>query len=385
MSTHPVVAAATALQPLITEYRLEAEETSRLNPAVVEAAGKAGLFRLYAPAEVGGLEVNPVDAFKAIEAVSAADPALSWYIVNSVPACLAAAGLPEQERNALFAEPDKNFGFSAVVSGRAVPEGDGYRLSGSWPVVTGCVDSRWCALLGMVVDGDAPRQVNGKPDARIFLVPTEKLEIFPTWKNSAVMRGTGSNEAHATDVFIPENFAYKPGTAPVFKRPHYTYPPQVHSMPLFAAVVIGVLSSALDSATEEIANKISGISGQSQREQPASQELISESNAMLRAIRYGCLEAMERSWELASKGEEIPLKLRAEVYSSCFLAADLGREMISKLYAKGTRAAFMQGHPLERALRNIHAIVGAIDARRAGFQYSAGRVLLGGEPMDPGF
>ncbi|OUS11365.1 hypothetical protein A9Q89_09125 [Gammaproteobacteria bacterium 53_120_T64] len=48
MNTHPVVAAATALQPLITEYRREAEETSRLNLAVVETAGKAGRLQLNA-------------------------------------------------------------------------------------------------------------------------------------------------------------------------------------------------------------------------------------------------------------------------------------------------------------------------------------------------
>jgi len=59
--------------------------------------------------------------------------------------------------------------------------------------------------------------------------------------------------------------------------------------------------------------------------------------------------------------------------------------MISKLYAKGTRAACMQGHPLEHTMRNIHTIVNTFDARRAGFQYSVSRVLLGGEPLDPGF
>jgi alkylation response protein AidB-like acyl-CoA dehydrogenase len=59
MSTHPIVDTAIALQPLITEHHLEAEENACLNSAVVEAAGKAGLFRLYAPKEVGGLEVNP--------------------------------------------------------------------------------------------------------------------------------------------------------------------------------------------------------------------------------------------------------------------------------------------------------------------------------------
>ena len=80
----------------------------------------------------------------------------------------------------------------------------------------------------------------------------------------------------------------------------------------------------------------------------------------------------------------MPLHLRAEVYASAFYALDSVRETVSRLYAQGTRAAFVQGNPVERALRNSHAIVFGIQSVR--YQYdAAGRVLLGGEPLLPGF
>jgi hypothetical protein len=42
----------------------------------------------------------------------------------------------------------------------------------------------------------------------------------------------------------------------------------------------------------------------------------------------------------------------------------------------------MHNHPLERALRNQHALAFADEAVRS-FQHSAGRVLLGGERLPP--
>ena len=78
MNLHPVVSATHELQPLIREHLVEGEERARLTPEVVSAAGQAGLFRLFAPREVGGLEVLPSVAFAALEAASAADPAVGW-------------------------------------------------------------------------------------------------------------------------------------------------------------------------------------------------------------------------------------------------------------------------------------------------------------------
>ena len=255
MSSQSVIEAARALQPLISEHRRAGELRARLVPEVVAAAGKAGLFRLFAPRETGGLEVAPSEAFLATAEIAAADPAVSWYMVNSIPACMAAAVIPETERRALFAEPDRNFGFSAVALATAKPAPGGFRLSGSWPVVTGCEDARWCALMARVVDESGPRLVNGRPEVRLFLVPTEQLAIAQTWQHAAAMRGTGSNQVSVRDLFVPDALAPIPGSTPCIDRPLFRHSPMVLTLPIFAAVAVGVLQGAIQAATHEIKSK----------------------------------------------------------------------------------------------------------------------------------
>lgn len=384
MNTACPVEMAKSLHALISEKRREGELRARLVPEVVAAVGRAGMFRLFAPREVGGLEVTPRQAFLATAEIAAADPAVSWYMVNSIPACMAAAVLPDAERRALFAEPDRNFGFSAVALATAKPAPGGYRLSGSWPVVTGCEDSRWCALMARVVDEDGPRLVNGRPEVRLFLVPTERVEIAQTWQHAAAMRGTGSNQVDVADLFVPEALATVPGSPPRIDRPLFRNPATVLTLPIFAAVAVGVLHGAIAAASQEITTKISSITGRALKDQAEIQIVIADATAALRAIRAGCAETYEAVWELVNRGEPLSGKAKAELYASSFYAGDVARDMVGRLYVKGSRAAFMQGHPLERCLSNVHAIIAAIEARR-GFQQSAGAVLLGAEPVEPGF
>jgi hypothetical protein len=150
------------------------------------------------------------------------------------------------------------------------------------------------------------------------------------------------------------------------------------------AVAFGVLDTALKSATEALGAKVSSYSGQTLRDQAPIQELIANSDAALHAVRAGLVEALTAVWEVASTGAEVPLQLKARYYASCYYAVDIVRDTISRLYARGTRAAFMHGNPVERALRNLHAIAFALESARP-FHHSAGRVLLGGEPLDPSF
>lgn len=384
MSKTSIAEVATSLRPLISEYRREGEINARLAAPVHQAVGKAGLFRLFAPVEVGGLEVSFAEAFAATVEISASDPAVSWLIVNSMPAGMLAAALPEAERQAVFAEPDLNFGFSAVALAEATPVDGGYRLNGAWPVVTGCDDAQWCVLAGVVMEGDRPRQVNGRPDARMFMVATEQVEILQTWKDAAAMRGTGSNQVKAHNVFVPEAMACVPGAPPLLDRPFYRQPPSLLTLPIFAAVAVGVLKGALEAASVEIKQKVSSITGKALRDQTETQIAVADATAALRAITAGCLESFDMVWERVQEGETVPAEIKAGMYASSFYAGDVARQMISTLYTKGSRAAFMQGHALERCLANIHAIIAAIDARR-GFHHSAGSVLLGGEPVEAAF
>ena len=384
MESFPIAATARELQPLIRQHLLEGEQKARLAKEVATAVGQAGLFRLFAPREVGGLEIPPPVGLAAIEAVSAADPAVGWYMLNSIPACLAAASLSESARAELFAEPNRNFGFSPIPGARAIPVEGGYCVSGQWPVVTGCEDARWCALAGVVMEGDTPRQRNGAPDGRLFLIPTAALDIAPTWQEAAAMRGTGSNAVSAREVFVPERFAHTPAKPLLIDRPLFRLPSRLLFASSPPAVAFGVLHTAWQSAAEELGAKVSSLSGQVLRDQAPIQELIANSSAALRAVRAGHREAMTAVWEVAQTGAAVPPRLKADLYASNFYALDVVRDTISQLYTRGTRAAFVQGNPVERALRNLHAIVFGGQIGRF-IHHAAGRVLLGGEPLDPSF
>ena len=384
MASHPIIDAARDLQPLIAKHVEEGERRARLVPEVVAAAGEAGLFRLFAPREAGGLEVSLPVALAATEIIGAADSAVGWYMINSMRPSLATARVPEPERAKLYAEPDRNFGNSPLPGGKAIPVEGGYRVTGEWPMVTGCEDSKWCGLGGMVMEGDSPRQVNGGPDIRYLFIPTAELEIEPTWQDSAAMRGTGSHAASVKDVFVPEALAIGGSTPLLIDRPVFRQPPALLFFPIGVSIAFGVLENALEREINDLGSKVSSFTGQSLRDQAPTQELIANSDAALRAARAGHVEAMTAVWAAAQTGEEVPLRLRAQVYASSYYAIDVIRDTISRLYARGTRAAFLQGHPVERALRNLHAIGFGLEAGRM-FQHSAGRVLMGGEPLVPTF
>ena len=380
LDTH-LIEIARGLTGIIRENITAGEARAQIVPEVVAAVGRAGLFRLCAPKEVGGLEADPQTCISVMEVIASADPAVAWYIANSTPACLIAASLPVDERDELFADRDAYFGNSASMLGRAIPVPGGYRLTGEWPVVTGSLDSKWCALGGLVMDDNRPREVNGIPDGRLFLIRTSDIEISRTWANASAMRGTASNAVRVSNIFVTEALSYSPSKPPVISRPLYRLPFSLVFASFPPARVCGILRSALQSSIEAISTKTSSISGCVLREQAPTQELIAECSGALRAARAGLVEATGAIWECVTKTGEVPNQVRAELYASAFHACDVGREMVSRLYTRGTRAAFVQGNPVERALRNIHAMTFTLENMR-NLQHDAGRVMMGGDPVE---
>jgi hypothetical protein len=234
------------------------------------------------------------------------------------------------------------------------------------------------------MDGDTPRRMGSSPDGRLFLIPTAALDIAPTWQEAAAMRGTGSNAASVPEVFVPEMFAHTPAKPLVIDRPLFHLPSRLLFSSCPPAVAFGVLDTAWQSATAELSTKVSSLSGQALRDQAPIQELIANCSAALRAVRAGHSEAMNAVWNVACTGAEVSQRLKADLYASNFYALEIVRDTISRLYTRGTRVAFMQGNAVERALRNVHAIVFGVELARP-IHHAADRVLLGGEPLDPAF
>ena len=304
---------------------------------------------------------------------------------NSGAVCFAASRLRVREREELFAEPDRNFGFSGSLHGRATLTGSGVRLSGEWPLVTGVRDASWCVLLGQIWDGDAPALVDGRPDIRQFLVPTEALQIDPTWDRAVAMRGTGSHRVILEPVDLPEWCALRPAAPLGIDRPLFRLGSSLAvGSVVCSAVATGILRSAVDAAAGDLSSKVSTFTGDAASANVALLEMINECYQAHRTLRAGLLAATDCLWESAQAGGRGSDEERADVFGLMHYAVKVARQTISELYGRTSFASFFDGHPLERALRDIHAVHYGTEPLRQ-FEHSAGLVRLGKRPVAPMF
>lgn len=372
-ATHPVVARARELIPLIESHKAHSEEHRALHPEVVDACADAGLFRLVAPSEAGGPEAPLHDAFQAVEIIAAADPAVSWYLTNSNGVSILTARMTPDLREKVCST-DRNFGFSAAM-GAATPAKGGYLLSGTWPLMTGVSDADWAMVMGRVKQGDTP------PEVRMFVIPTSVLDIEPIWNDAVAMRGTGSHRVSTKDTFVEEGLSFS-GTSPnVIDRPMSRIGLALAPMALNNAVVVGTLDAAVTTAAEIIGTRVSTISGAAAHSNAAVLELLSAARNAVWTLRAGGLLGSQTAWQHATNGTEIPTEVRAAMLSAPFYSVSVARQMISELYSRSSSAAFFAGHPLEKSLRDIHAISYGFEPLR-NLDHDSARVAAGVAPID---
>jgi alkylation response protein AidB-like acyl-CoA dehydrogenase len=382
MPESSIVEEARALLPLIRDERPEGELRARLTKNVVEACGRAGLFRATGATEAGGLECRLSDIVAASEIVSGADPAVGWYVQNSMQAWRMASQLDPDTRAEVFTDPNRYCANAGQNQGVVTRVDGGYRLSGTWPVVTGVEDSDWAFMVGTMFEKGEPRLIEDRPDTRNLLVPTSALEISQTWQGVSAMRGTGSNRVRVDDVFVPDRFAVSGETPLVIDRAYTRLSPLAWIMPSIGGVVLGVLGSVIETLADALGAHTAAFTGEARRDQAASQELAVRCRAEYRALRAGLYDVVGAIDAALESGGDVLADLRAEAYASSMYTVDMSRKLASDIFAGGTRDAFLRDNPMERGLKDLHAI-GYIMASARFIVHTAGRVMLGGEP-DPG-
>jgi len=367
---HRVIKAARDLRSLLALHRFRDGDQAGFAPEVFGAAGAAGLFRLCAPREVGGVEAPPHVAAAAVMEIAAEDPAVAWCVVNSMPACFSAAWLNQSACEALFAERDRNFGFSATPAGRATPVAGGYCLSGEWPLVTGVETAAWCGLTAAVLEGDGSR-LGGTPDERLFLVPVGDVEIVRRRVEELALR-SASQPVRVQDAFVPEEFATTPRKPLRIDRPLYRISYRSALAAVNAAICVGVLAGAVDAASVDATNRQPTLDS----DRPTGAvvvDALSRAAAARRSLCAGVVEVASMLWTAAACDGCPDQQLRAEVHAMMFYAADVARETIGGLFRRSSPAC-VRHHPLEQALYDIHAISRRFESLR---EYELG---AGGDP-----
>ncbi|MDR3529819.1 MAG: acyl-CoA dehydrogenase family protein [Rhodopila sp.] len=381
-----IVAAAMRLAPAVRAARDQAEQMRQTPPALAAEITRAGIYQMYLPRSMGGPETPPLIAFRVVEELSKADGSVGWCAMIATALSLNVGRLPAEVGQELAGTPaDYRGAGSARPGGRAWEVPGGYRVKGRWNFASGIQNARWLYCTCIMMDGDKPRlTAAGAPVLRAMWVPRDSVTIVDTWSVMG-MRGTGSQDFTVDDVVVPAARSCLSDDPPNETGPLYS--PRAWYVNLWtpsAANALGIARGAIDSLAEIAATEASTMSANLLRDRSLVQIRIAEADAIVNAARAYVFDAVGTLWRTLCAGETPSDHDIAQGRLSLVHAMHESVRAVDKVFhAAGTNAIYTR-LPLERAFRDVHVAVQHAAGLPSYFE-SAGKVLLGLRPGDPGW
>jgi indole-3-acetate monooxygenase len=371
--------AAAALAPQILTAADESERMRRLPLPLVEAMARAGLFRLWIPRALGGEETDPMTLVRVVEEVARADGAAGWCVAIGGEYGVFGGYLPPGAAREIYgSDPLVVTGGAFRPTGQAVVVDGGYRVTGRWPLGSGCQHSAWIVGGCRIFDGDQPRlRADGMPVMRILYFPADRVEILDTW-HSIGLCGTGSHDFAVSDLLVPAAHSLSFRDPPVEQGPLYAMPTIALFATALAAVPLGIARHAIDILTELAETKIASRSRQAVREDVTMQAALGRAEAALRSGRAFLYEVLDEAWRVVSAGHPLSLGQRAMLWLASTHAADAAKHAIELMFSAGGSASPYTSCGLERCVRDVHAACQHITLAPGNYQM-AGQAFLGAD------
>ncbi len=338
----------------------------RLPDELVEALRDSGLLRAGAPVEVGGLELPPGIALRCAEEVARGDMSAGWCVSIAATSSLLAAYLPPVGRAELFG------GGRGVAAGVWAPQGTGRPvpggivLSGRWGFCSG-INHADVLFVGFVRED--------RPDHVIAAVPTGDLEVLDTW-HTLGLRGTGSNDAVADEVFVPDERLLSLIDGPLIDRPLYRFPPFGFFAACITAAAMGNARGAIDSLIE-LARAKKGIAlRRTLAERQSTQNAVATAESALEAARALYYQAVDVAWQASRTEEPVPVEARTRLRLAATHGVRTAADVVRSMYDLGGASAIYDSSPLQRQFRDAFTATAHFQVNEASRDLP-GRILLG--------
>jgi alkylation response protein AidB-like acyl-CoA dehydrogenase len=207
---------AREISSIARELAPEIERRRQLTDDLLAQLRRSGLMRAGAPREVEGHELAPGLALRCAEEIARGDASAGWCVSIAITSSLCTAYLPAESRAELFGNGQ---GIAAGVwapRGKARPVKDGFVVSGRWAFCSGITHSDLLFAGCMVEDDSHP--TSEKPMPSVVAIRKHDLQVLDTW-HTLGLRGTGSHDAVADEVFVPGACTLSLFDGPVLDRP----------------------------------------------------------------------------------------------------------------------------------------------------------------------
>jgi alkylation response protein AidB-like acyl-CoA dehydrogenase len=248
-------------------------------------------------------------------------------------------------------------------------------VSGRWPYCSGITHAA-VFFAGCIVDsGQDP--TGAKPSVSIIGIPQEELEIVDTW-HTLGLRGTGSHDTVADELFVPTARVFSLFDGPVVDRPLYRFPIFGYFALSIGAAALGNARGAIDEFATLATHKVGQGSTRTLAQRSATQAAVAAAESSLRAARAMYYEAIEAAWEAAQGEEPVPVARRNDLRLAATHAVRTSADVVRAMYDLGGGTAIYDDSPLQRRFRDAHTATAHFQVNAASREVP-GRILLGQE------
>jgi alkylation response protein AidB-like acyl-CoA dehydrogenase len=366
---------AREISALAREVAPESERQRRLSDDLVSRLRASGLMLAGAPREVGGLELAPAVALRCAEEIARGDASAGWCVSIATTSSLLAAYLPAENRPELFDDPQQIAAGVWAPRGKARPVDGGVMVSGRWAYCSGITHAAVFFAGCIIAHGQDP--TGGKPTVSIIAIPQDELEIVDTW-HTLGLRGTGSHDAVADELFVPTARVFSLFDGPVLDRPLYRFPIFGYFALSIGAAALGNARGTIDELAALAAHKVGQGSSRTLAQRSATHAAVAAAESSLRAARAMYYEAIEAAWDAAQEDEPVPVARRNDLRLAATHAVRTSADVVRSMYDLGGGAAIYDDSPLQRRFRDAHTATAHFQVNAASREVP-GRILLGQE------
>ncbi|MEW6471260.1 MAG: acyl-CoA dehydrogenase family protein [Actinomycetota bacterium] len=367
------------LAPLIEASAARNEAGVTLCSEVVEALHDRSLFRILAPACLGGFELGVREAYEIIEEASRADGATGWsFMAGAIYLAVAGAFLPDEGAAAVLADP------RAVAAGQVAPLGTatsadgGWRVEGQFGFASGGVHSSWFyGGFRELRDGETVMLDNGLPSVIVGILPAASVELLGNWDVIGLI-GTGSVDYRVPPQVVPEAFTFPLFTATP-RRGHPRFRMGLAGLTCIGhcAFATGVARRALDELAT-VATTKRRLGRANLIDDPLFQATYARAEGQLAAARNFSLAAIE-ALEAAAVADAVTPQVRAMARLATTHTAEAALEVAAAAFRFSGSIGLRNGSVLQRCYRDLSAGEQHVFTDFNTYR-DAGRLLLGVGP-----
>jgi alkylation response protein AidB-like acyl-CoA dehydrogenase len=369
-SATEIEAVARQIAAAAAEMASEIDDDRRLPDPLVTLLADSGLLRAGAPVEVGALELPPGVALACAEALARGNASAGWCVSIAITSSLLVGYLPAASRDALFG------GGRGIAAGVWAPRGTGRTVdggvvvSGRWPFCSGITHAD-VMFAGCLVDGQRVPSV--------VALRKEDLQVLDTW-HTLGLRGTGSHDTVADEVFVPADRVFSLFDGPIVDRPVYRFPVFGFFALSIAAAALGNGRGAIDDLTEVAGGKKGLGSTRTLAERPSTQAAVATAESALGAARALYYQAIEAAWQASQVGEPVSVEARNRLRLAATHAVRTSADVVRDMYDLAGGTAIYDSSPLQRRFRDAYTATAHFQVNEASRELP-GRILLD-QPAD---